>query len=1549
MKFTNLAVFIFIFIYIYTGTSQGLLWNMVELTPSLSNASGKIEYVEQGEIVFLTGGELFHAHYGNDFNVDVVSFENQLTLIKDFFLIDVDWDGDKDIMAVIEGGPIQVYEKKENVFIYNVNIKIFSWINVNSLSIHDFNDDGRGDILLNNILYIATGPNMFERTYTTNADNYIPRVAQFFDADMDGDKDLLTVLVTNLFIHENIGTTGMSGKLVPDFSHRTSWAKVIRAGNKDIIIVFSGGDKKFYRIFYENNTFGHKEIGGYIQTKQTNSIVNKDLDDDGVEELISDQYFNQLTLLKYDTLLDTLTLSTYSAPNFLDFTGGGQNQLFIRYAGQIESVLWDKTQNKLVRSFISPTVFSPSEYLDIDGDDFVDLVKGISIKRYLGERRFDIFKTMNIDSTGGQWKDFDGDEDLDYVLKYGWYMNIGGLQFDPYQSRTPDPVFTDPLIFFTKIVFREDLDGDGDIDVLTYNSFGEPFELHENTGGVFSLKQTLATNTIISGYLRALYFEDFDGDGKKDILIAVASGMAWMKNYGSLVFGEPKLLYNGANSPLMVDISDVNHDGIMDVLLSTGVIITGIALGSVILYLGSQDANVTGLPITQGYGYHRARFADLNSTGWKDIVFSKKEGMHTVLLDNITSPVINRINFDAGSNNNFNISDLDGDGDADIISASASGSSFYIINGVFISNACPSGSVFLRNQEQVSAYAEKYGMCPVIPGDLFLGLAKKSDSDIQDISGLQNIKKIQGNLTIHYSPLIKEFSGFINLDTIEGSFILQRFTTKNLKGFDNLTYVGNHLELTHTHTAQSLLLDTRELGKVKFVGGDIKLLSPNFTNLGIQSQPEYFGDIILTSYTDNALTNIDFLKNTRKIHGSLNLETCQVTTLEPAKNLEEVGEFIIRSEKLQTIGMGSEIDSINGSLEISGTNLVDLFSDSSFANLKYVGKDLDLYAKYMRGFSNVEKVMGTLSPNGKTIDFGFLEKLDYVGKNFFMSGVEKIYPGFLQRVDSIGGYFNFLNNSFPDLTFLSNIKKAKSFDLNLNNSIVSLDGLHPDLKIEGRLLIWRCANLNFCDVPFVCKHIADGKPYHFNKNGQQCNDPADFDCLSNSFSGLVFYDQNQNGIRDMEEFPVSGQNISAFGKPNTVYTSANGKYNLFFLPNDSVNIGMNAIEPFRITTTPERYTGRFIPEQPDNKDNNFGIFHRYPKHNGSISGQFGLFVCNRPAELDIQVLNQGSFVEKTRVKVQLPNNIMLDSLEGITYEYDQNQSIVWLKTDTLQPFQREKITLWVTAPAWDPSSDNKYPFFWELQVLNASGQWMVMDDEDKMMELLCSYDPNDKLVEGPYKGSNLLFGQSGYLDYTIRFQNTGNYYAENVFLADTLSSNLNVDSLEFIASSHEPMEITRNGNILKFYFPGIMLPDSTRDFAGSQGYVRFKIKTNEAMDPDDVINNTAHIYFDFNPAITTNTVSSLVLQPDYTEEYENMSIVIWPQPAIDKLLVQLNGESLSPDWECKIYSQSGGLVFPVQNLLASYIDISSLASGKYWLVFENGLTGKKTTRGFVKM
>jgi hypothetical protein len=50
-----------------------------------------------------------------------------------------------------------------------------------------------------------------------------------------------------------------------------------------------------------------------------------------------------------------------------------------------------------------------------------------------------------------------------------------------------------------------------------------------------------------------------------------------------------------------------------------------------------------------------------------------------------------------------------------------------------------------------------------------------------------------------------------------------------------------------------------------------------------------------------------------------------------------------------------------------------------------------------------------------------------------------------------------------------------------------------------------------------------------------------------------------------------------------------------------------------------------------------------------------------------------------------------------------------------------------------------------------------------------------------------------------------------------------------------------------------MLPDSTTDEPGSQGYVIYRIKPLPTLAFGDVIENTASIYFDENPPIVTNT------------------------------------------------------------------------------------------------
>ena len=98
----------------------------------------------------------------------------------------------------------------------------------------------------------------------------------------------------------------------------------------------------------------------------------------------------------------------------------------------------------------------------------------------------------------------------------------------------------------------------------------------------------------------------------------------------------------------------------------------------------------------------------------------------------------------------------------------------------------------------------------------------------------------------------------------------------------------------------------------------------------------------------------------------------------------------------------------------------------------------------------------------------------------------------------------------------------------------------------------------------------------------------------------------------------------------------------------------------------------------------------------------------------------------------------------------------------------------------------------------------------------------------------------------MRFQNTGNAPAQNIRLEDQLSSMLNWNAMQPLASSH-PMTtmIDETGKAI-FTFENIMLPDSTSDEPGSHGYVLFEIEMNADVPHLTTIENMVNIYFDFN-------------------------------------------------------------------------------------------------------
>ncbi|MBL7946775.1 MAG: DUF11 domain-containing protein [Flavobacteriales bacterium] len=133
-----------------------------------------------------------------------------------------------------------------------------------------------------------------------------------------------------------------------------------------------------------------------------------------------------------------------------------------------------------------------------------------------------------------------------------------------------------------------------------------------------------------------------------------------------------------------------------------------------------------------------------------------------------------------------------------------------------------------------------------------------------------------------------------------------------------------------------------------------------------------------------------------------------------------------------------------------------------------------------------------------------------------------------------------------------------------------------------------------------------------------------------------------------------------------------------------------------------------------------------------------------------------------------------------------------------------------------------------------------------------SFDPNDKRATTSTGNTEAwILDADEWIDYTIRFQNTGTDTAFNVVITDTLPDNLDPGSIEWGAASHPHTRQLQEQGVLKFIFANILLPDSTINEPLSHGFVSFRIKPNLPLLPGDQITNIANIYFDFNPPVIT--------------------------------------------------------------------------------------------------
>lgn len=257
---------------------------------------------------------------------------------------------------------------------------------------------------------------------------------------------------------------------------------------------------------------------------------------------------------------------------------------------------------------------------------------------------------------------------------------------------------------------------------------------------------------------------------------------------------------------------------------------------------------------------------------------------------------------------------------------------------------------------------------------------------------------------------------------------------------------------------------------------------------------------------------------------------------------------------------------------------------------------------------------------------------------------------------------------------------------------------------------------------------------------------------------------------------------------------------------------------------------------------------------------------------------------------------------------------------------------------------NAFSIWFTTNITAQSGNWIcvsvdvipsVPDNDSTNNQLsfcynvLNSFDPNDKQVY-PDTVPPLY---NDWFTYTIRFQNTGTAPAQNIRIVDTLDSNLDLSTFEIINYSHANTT-TLTGNIATFRFPAIQLPDSSTNEEASHGFIQYRIKPLSNLALGTQINNTAHIYFDFNSPIATNnaqsnftnTVSAINLKPQIS------NITLYPNPVTNGIL-KINFRSpQNQPVQLTLFDLTGRKVFSSKinsTLSAQTIALPKLANGVY--------------------
>lgn len=406
-------------------------------------------------------------------------------------------------------------------------------------------------------------------------------------------------------------------------------------------------------------------------------------------------------------------------------------------------------------------------------------------------------------------------------------------------------------------------------------------------------------------------------------------------------------------------------------------------------------------------------------------------------------------------------------------------------------------------------------------------------------------------------------------------------------------------------------------------------------------------------------------------------------------------------------------------------------------------------------------------------------------------------------------------------------------------------------------------------------------------------------------SGKLFIDDNSNCTKESGEIGISYAPILVVNNTThdsvwSGWTNDTGYYSINLLPGNYTVIPMGYLYHWSWSGWLD---SNLAPSCPSS-----GAYTLTVTSGGSYTEDFA-YECTPPATVDMSALGwDHCFVsgDTTTVGVWAGNwswwyGYTCSSLTStITLTLDPNLTYVGVVPGFPAPSSVSGSTV-----TWNYVSSGTYFGFYSSVIVAVSPTTMIGDrlcntvnatatsitdpNMSNNTSTFCgyvrsAYDPNMKEVAPQGSGTPGYIENGTPMSYQIHFQNTGNAPARNVTIVDTLSANVDASTIHILNATH-PVQIFTEGRLVKFRFNDINLPDSGADYYGSMGAVTYAIALNEALPAGTQIKNKAAIYFDYNPAIITNTTLNTIRIPTFTQQMVNAGFKanVYPNPAANKV------------------------------------------------------------------